>query len=207
MFTNKEITEIVNNSDKITDYLGGEHHESSKNITNERKRNQEEAKHHAANVARKIKAIENDQKLKDFIEKEAKTLKGEGKLINPNGTVNKDELERVFKPLERIEHNYLSGKKKKGFLRKLIDFLFKKSKDQNKPEYDPKEFTKFANLLASVEQKYNDKNESFEDEYEEHNLIYEANMEILENELIKFIENEEEFLESLNENNQIILED
>jgi hypothetical protein len=32
-------------------------------------------------------------------------------------------------------------------------------------------------------------------------------MEILENELIKFIENEEEFLESLNENNQIILED
>lgn len=213
MFTNKEITEIVNSSDKITDYLGGEHHESSSNKTNERKRNQEEAQHHEENVARKIKAIENDEKLKDFIDNEAKTLKGEGKLINPDGTVNKDELERVYKPLERIEHNYLSGKKKKGFLTRLKEFLFGKSKDeedQNKPEYDPKEFTKFANLLASVEQKYNDKkekNESFEDEYEEHNLIYEANMEILENEFIQFIENEETFLESLNENNQIILED
>ena len=32
-------------------------------------------------------------------------------------------------------------------------------------------------------------------------------MEILENEFMKFIENEETFLESLNENNQIILED
>ena len=213
MFTNKEITEIVNNSNKITDYLGGENHESSKNITNERKRNQEEAKHHEENVKRKIKAIENDKKLKDFIENEAKTLKGEGKLINPDGTVNKDELERVYKPIERIEHNYLTGKKKKGLLTRLKEFFFKKSKDekdQNKPEYDPKEFLKFAYLLASVEQKYNDKkerNESFEDEYEEHNLIYEANMEILENEFMKFIENEETFLESLNENNQIILED
>lgn len=210
MFTNKEITEIVNNGDKITDYLGGEHHESSSNITNERERNQEEAKHHEKNVARKIKAIENDKKLKEFIENEAETLKGEGKLINPDGTVNKDELERVYKPLERIEHNYLSGKKKKGFFTRLKEFFFGKSKDkedQNKPEYDPKEFTKFAYLLASVEQKYNDKNESFEDEYEEHDLIYEANMEILENEFIQFIENDETFFESLNENNQIILED
>jgi hypothetical protein len=212
MFTNKEITEIVNNADKITDYLGGEHHESSKNITNERKRNQEEAKHHEENVKRKVKAIENDKKLKDFIDNEAKTLKGEGKLINPDGTVNKDELERVYKPLERIEHNYLSGKKKKGFFTRLKEFFFGKSKDedQNKPEYDPKEFTKFANLLASVEQKYNDKkekNESIEDDFEEHDLIYEANMEILENEFIQFIENDETFFESLNENNQIILED
>ena len=88
----------------------------------------------------------------------------------------------------------MAKKKKKGFFTRLKEFFFGKSKDeenQNKPEYDPKEFTKFANLLASVEQKYNDKkerNESFEDEYEEHNLIYEANLEILENEFIQFIE-------------------
>lgn len=185
MFTNTEITEIMNNKDEMSKYLGGEHYTGS-NKTNEKQSTEKQKEHHTKVVKRYKENIENDKELKEFIDK-SKTLKGKGKLVDDDGHVNDEELEKLCNKLIRIEHNYLSKKKKKGFFQSIKDFFFG-SKDDEKEQYDPEEVKQLALKIASIEKKKREKkNESIED-YEPINLIYEANLQIMERELGYFLQ-------------------
>ena len=194
-FTNTQLTEIFNSPDEVTKYLGGKYATDTfngglKHDYSERDDVDYLKTHHDKVIKEYGKIINDDEELKDFI-KNSDTLKY---LLDDNGNLKEDELEKISDNLIRVEQNYLKGEKKKGLFDKVKKWL-KKDEDEGKEaskDIDPTELRDFAFKLASKWKKYRRKmnklgkdeevKESLEDDYDIDFTIFDANLEIFENE-------------------------
>ena len=213
-FTNTEITNILNDPDKITNYLGGEHNTGSNRKVEQTNTDKNKEKHDKA-IKDYENMMTNDPDIKDIIDN-SKTLKKA--LYDKDGKIDKNAIDAISGNLFRIEKNYLGKKKKKGFFSKIKDFLFGKKDSEEKDvlsQIDPEELKKLALKMASKRKdksKSKKKDETKEanesmislsdfvrEEYEDSEdlTILEANIEILEKDFMKYWydENIEEDLE------------
>lgn len=178
-FTNEEITDIMNNPDDIAKYFGGKYASDilsgGKHQYSERTDREDLKEHHDKVVKQYKEIIETDEEIKKFIE-DSKTLKKF--LLNDDGTVNDEELEKISDNLIRVEQNYINKKKKKSFFSKIKSW-FTGVKDED-DKIDPKELASLAFKLASKRIKLKKQRvaEGLE-EYEDFTIL-ETNLEIIE---------------------------
>jgi len=202
-FTNEQLTEIFNSPDEVTKYLGGKYATDTfngglKHEYSERDDEEYLKTHHDKVIKEYIEIIKNDDELIDMI-KNSDSLKT--KLLDDEGNLKEDELEKISDNLIRVEQNYLQGEKKKGMFDKIKKW-FKKDKDEgkeNSKDIDPTELRDFAFKLASKWKKYRNKkgkirkDEQTQESLEEYDIdftIFNANLEIFENEFINYFNNE-----------------
>ena len=205
-FTNKEITEILNDPDKITDYLGGEHSTSGGRKVEQTNTEKNKEKHDKA-IKDYEEEMTNNPEVKAVIDKN-KTLKKA--LYDKDGKIDKDAVDAISDNLFRIEKNYLGKKKKKGLFAKIKDFFMGKKDSEEKDilsQIDPEELKELALKLASVRKnkskskKKEDNNENQEtnegmmslsafvnEEFDDSEdfTILEANIEILQKEWMSY---------------------
>lgn len=149
-FTNQELTDIFNDPDSVTKYLDGQYASGGQRKVEQTDTAEKKEKHDKA-IAEYEKMMTDNEEVKEIINKN-KTLKKT--LLDDEGNVKKDALEAISGNLFRIEKNYLSKKKKKGFFAKLKDFFFGKKEDEESKEImdkiDPEELKELALKCASV---------------------------------------------------------
>ena len=215
-FTNKEITGIMNDPKSVKQYFNGLHKKGSSTVDKENTESQKERKAKAKKEW--VNAIENEQSVKDLIEK-SKTLK---QLVDKDGKADVEKLDDLFEKILRSENNYGETQTKKGFWKRFIE-LFKKNKD-NGPQYDPKELQSLSLLLKKLHNKNlrkrkkllesGQQNESYAGEYFDicdQIFISEATMYLFEDE--KFADfmlgniTEDDIYEDVFEPNQFMIED
>lgn len=186
-FTNQEIVDIMNSPKSAADYLGGEYasdilsggsHDYSEQTNTEKRK-----KHHEKVVKQYTDIMNDDSEVKDLINN-SKSLKKV--LLNDDGTVNQDEVDKLSKNFIRVENNYAKGKNKKGLFKRLISW-FKGEKDN---DVDPKELEKLSFMLASKRIKLKKQRVAEGLETEMDFTILEANIEIIQKELSNYYYNE-----------------
>ena len=178
-FTNEEITDIMNNPDDISKYFGGKYASDilsgGKHLYSERTDREDLKEHHEKVVKQYKEIIESDEEIKKFIE-DSKTLKKF--LLNDDGSVNDENLEKISDNLIRVEQNYINKKKKKSFFSKIKSWFTGDKEEDDK--VDPKELASLAFKLASKRIKLKkQKVEEGLEEYEDFTIL-EANLEIIE---------------------------
>lgn len=177
-FTNKQITDFMNNPDKVADFLGGQFatdtisggkHEFIEQTDTEKRalRNKK--------VRAEFKELLTSDEIKDFMDKKAKTIKSV--LFTKDGELNEEEFENLLLCLMRVENTYLKGDKKLGFFKRIKNVF------ADKKEIDPSELKALTLKIADVRTK----NESLEDG---NSIILTANMEIFEKEFITYCNGE-----------------
>lgn len=195
-FTNTQLTEIFNSPDEVTKYLGGKYATDTfnggfKHDYSERDDLDYLKSHHDKVIKEYGKIINSDDELKEFL-KNSKTL---SYLLDDEDNIKEDELEKISDNLIRVEQNYLKGSEKKSLFDKVKKWLKKdeeEGKDYSK-DIDPSELKDFAFKLASKWKKYRRKmnklgkdEEQTKESLEEYNdidfTIFDANLEIFENE-------------------------
>lgn len=210
-FTNTQLTEIFNSPDEVTKYLGGKYAtdllSGGKHEYSEREDIDYLKTHHDKVIKEYGKIINSDDELKEFIKK-SETLKH---LLDDEDKLKEDELEKISDNLIRVEQNYLKGEKKKGLFDKIKNWFKKDEEEGREVDIDPGELRDFAFKLASKWKKYRRKlNKLGKDEQEtkeslDYNdidfTIFDANLEIFENEFVYYFNkgqliNESETLDS-----------
>lgn len=199
MFTNAELTDIFNNPDSVKKYLNSKYYSRSQGARNAKLKDDEKSKELTEKAKKKmINDIENDEKINEFVKKSPSLKKY---LLNSDGkTVNTKALDSISDLLIRTENNYLQGKKKKGWFKKIKDF-FTGNKDDKESEYDfdSDEVKSLAYKLASKEKRRREEKksknndpikESLNEEYTLEDYIsdnYINNLELLYEELDDYL--------------------
>lgn len=177
-FTNKQITDFMNDPDKVADFLGGQFatdtisggkHEFIEQTDTEKRvlRNKK--------VREEFKKLLTSDEIKDFMDKKAKTIKSV--LFTKDGELNEEEFNNLLLCFMRVENTYLKGDKKLGFFKRIKNVF------ADKKEIDPSELKALTLKIASIRTK----NESLEDG---NYIILTANMEIFEKEFITYCNGE-----------------
>lgn len=179
-FTNEQITTFMNNPDKVSDFLGGQHATDTisggkhkyieQDDTEEKKKHNEEVKRQFADL------LSNNDELKKFVEDKCNTVYRV--LYDKNGNLKEDEFEKLVPSLMRIENTYLNGENKNGVIKRIKNFFKKEDID-----VDPSEIKKLSLKVASMRKKL--KKQRYEEGLDDNNyndIILEANIEILEEE-------------------------
>lgn len=207
-FTNEEITEIVNDKNKAGEYLGGEHY-TKKNQTLEKEKKED-------NVKKFKKYMEEDDDIKDYLEKHPKLKKY---FYKDGEHIDDGAFDSAYDILSRAEKAYVSGKTKKGLFSRIKDFFSGKHENEGKNEkklrhIDPDELSALATLIAKARQKKSKNGEEQTHESLIHplypgcyayidntqinesvieDIIFEANMETIIAEFNEWLENESIF--------------
>jgi hypothetical protein len=176
-FTNKQVTDFMNDNNLAYKYLGGDY--ATDTISGGKHKyieqdDTEEKKKHNEEVIKDFKElILNNDKIKEYI-KSTKTLSKV--LFDKDGNLKEDRFTELLRDFMRVENTYLKGDDKDGLFKKIKNF-FKSEIDP-----DPSEVKQLSLKLAEERKKMLKKKvkESFDEEY--YNIILEANIEILENE-------------------------
>ena len=181
-FTNKEITDILNNPKDVTKYLGWQY-ATDKLLKNkgklkysEQTKSEKLKKHHDEVIKQYKDIMDNDKEVKEFIQSH-KSLKNI--LLDKEGKIVDKELDKISNNLIRIENNYLGGAKKQSLFRKFRNWLLGEYEEE-KP--NPKDLEQLAYLLASkrIKLKKQRVSEGLDEFYD---LIFlEANIDILQRE-------------------------
>ena len=203
-FTNEEITEIINDKNEAGKYLGGNF--KSKNNTIEKKNSDKEKEHNEKVKADFKKYIKEDDKVKKFLD-EHKKLK-RFLIDKETGEIKEENFEKLSDIISRSEAAYLSGKKKKGFFKKLKSF-FSGDEDGGDSELekidkdDLSELSLIIHKLRSQKRKKEEKNESLihplyisSDIINEsiiEDTIFECNMQMMIDEFSEWLKNEDMF--------------
>lgn len=177
-FTNKQITDFMNDPDKVADFLGGQFatdtisggkHEFIEQTDTEKRvlRNKK--------VREEFKKLLTSDEIKDFMDKKAKTIKSV--LFTKDGELNEEEFNNLLLCFMRVENTYLKGDKKLGFFKRMKNVFV------DKKEIDPSELKALTLKIAAIRTK----NESLEDG---NYIILTANMEIFEKEFITYCNGE-----------------
>lgn len=182
-FTNAEIAEILNDPDKLSDYMGGRHAtdelSGGKHLFTD-KMSDEELKEHHDKVIKIYKSfIEEDKSIKEYIQN-SKTLKSY--LLDDDGNINDENFEKISDLLIRIELNYKPKKKKSLWDRAKGWFKSDVEKDA-KDDLDTNEILNLGYELASKYKKYMKKRikENLEDDNKFTDLTFlEANLDVFE---------------------------
>lgn len=188
-FTNEQIATFLNNPNKVTDFLGGQHATDKisggshqyieQDDTDEKREHNEEVKKQFKDL------LSNNNELKTFIKEKCDTVYKT--LYDDEGKLREDEFEKLVPSLMRIENTYLNGENKNGIFKKIKNF-FKKNTEI---EVDPSEIMKVSKKVASMRKKLKLQRtaEGFEDDFVD--IIVEANMEILEAEFVQWWEEDD----------------
>lgn len=183
-FTNEQIATFLNNPDKVTDFLGGQHATDSISGGKHKYIEQddtEEKKAHNEEVKKQFKdLLSNNDELKTFIKEKCDTVYKT--LYDDEGKLREEAFEKLVPSLMRIENTYLNGENKNGVFKKIKNF-FKKNTEI---EVDPSEIMKVSKKVAAIRKKLKSQrtDEGFEDDFVD--IILEANMEILEAEFVQW---------------------
>lgn len=155
MFTNEEITQLMNDKCKsITDFLGGSHktdHSTiEKVIANDESGEGKKSKGKNAKE-RWIEDLQTNEEIIKFIEN-SKTLKD---LISKDGDkikVNDEMLNELVPFLSRAETNYINDGEKRSLLSRFKKLFGKEPKDI-KDKYDSKELQTFVYKMLDLHKK------------------------------------------------------
>lgn len=183
-FTNEQIATFLNNPDKVTDFLGGQHATDSISGGKHKYIEQddtEEKKAHNEEVKKQFKdLLSNNDELKTFVKEKCDTVYKT--LYDDEGKLREEAFEKLVPSLMRIENTYLNGENKHGIFKKIKNFF----KDNTEIEVDPSEIMKVSKKVASMRKKLKLQrtDEGFEDDFVD--IILEANMEILEAEFVQW---------------------
>ena len=188
-FTNEQIATFLNNPDKVTDFLGGQH--ATDTISGGKHKyieqdDTEEKRAHNEEVKKQFKdLLSNNDELKTFIKEKCKTVFKT--LYDDEGKLREEAFEKLVPSLMRIENTYLNGDNKNGVFKKIKNF-FKKNTEI---EVDPSEIMKVSKKVASMRKKLKLQRtaEGFDDDFVD--IILEANMEILESEFVQWWEEDD----------------
>lgn len=211
MLKNSEITEIINDKNEASKYIGGEY-KTNRNATLEKTdKNEEETKE------RFKKYMTSNDEVKKYLEDHPKLKK---LFINDEGEVDDDALNISYDVISRSESAYISGKTKKGLFQRIKDLFRRKNKDENEEDekakeiqkklkrIDPDELSNLSKLLSKARKKEGKKKKiseslihplyigMYEDTYNEDmqkDLFFECNMQMMLEEFNEWIENEEMF--------------
>ena len=182
-FTNEQIATFLNNPDKVTDFLGGQH--ATDTISGGKhqyiEQDDEERKAHNEEVKKQFKdLLSNNDELKNFIKDKCETVFKT--LYDDEGKLREEAFEKLVPSLMRIENTYLNGENKHGIFKKIKNFF----KDNTEIEVDPSEIMKVSKKVASMRKKLKLQRtaEGFEDDFVD--IIVEANMEILAAEFVQW---------------------
>jgi hypothetical protein len=188
-FTNEQIATFLNNPDKVTDFLGGQH--ATDTISGGKHKyieqdDTEEKKAHNEEVKKQFKdLLSNNDELKTFIKEKCDTVFKT--LYDDEGKLREEAFEKLVPSLMRIENTYLNGENKNGIFKKIKNFF----KDNTEIDVDPSEIMKVSKKVASMRKKLKLQRtaEGFEDDFVD--IIVEANMEILEAEFVQWWEEDD----------------
>lgn len=176
-FTKEECLEIANSKGKpASKFLGASLYKSVDSIYSKRKHvtTEQDEKKKSEAVAAMAKDIETNPKVKKVLDKYENLKKN---LLKSNGTVDTDELYRLFNSINRIEQSYDPSKPKKTLfsrIKSVFKKLFGKGEKDLAKKYEPNEIFALAAALKSTKtpRKYvkkqsqdTPKNESIEDSY------------------------------------------
>ena len=182
-FTNAEIAEILNDPDKLSDYMGGRHAtdelSGGKHLFTDQKSDEELKEHHDKVVKIYKSFIEEDKSIKEYIEN-SKTLKSY--LFDEDGNINAENFEKISDLLIRIELNY-KPKKKKSLWQRAKDWFKSDVENDAKDELNTNEIINLGYQLASKYKKYMKKRikENLEDDNIFTDLTFlEANLDVFE---------------------------
>ncbi len=182
-FTNEQIATFLNNPDKVTDFLGGQH--ATDTISGGKhqyiEQDDEERKEHNEAVKKQFKdLLSNNDELKTFIKEKCDTVFKT--LYDDEGKLREEAFKKLVPSLMRIENTYLNGENKNGIFKKIKN-LFKKNTEI---EVDPSEIMKVSKKVASMRKKLKLQYtaEGFESDIID--IILEANIEIIESEFVEW---------------------
>jgi hypothetical protein len=182
-FTNSEIAEILNDPDKLSDYMGGSHAtdelSGGKHLFTDQASDEELKEHHDKVVKIYKSFIEDDESIKEYIQN-SKTLKSY--LLDDDGNINDENFEAISELLIRIELNY-KPKKKKSLWQRAKDWFKSDVEKDAKDELDTNEILNLGYKLASKYKKYMKKRikENLEDDNRFTDLTFlEANLDVFE---------------------------
>lgn len=193
-FTNKECLDIVQSKGKpASKFLGAKLFRSfdgTKTIEQDPEKRKEGLKD-------TVKTIETDKNVQNVINEHPNLKKN---LINKDGKVDIEELDKIFNAINRIEQSYDPQKPKGLFsrIKSLFKKLFGKENKEAAKKYKPEEIKDLAFALKSAKANKKHKNESFEGDFRYWNVFEMANFETAMKICMDEYEKPEE--ENINEN-------
>lgn len=188
-FTNEQIATFLNNPDKVTDFLtgehatdtisGGKHKYIEQDDTPEKKAHNEEVKKQFKDL------LSNNDELKTFIKDECGTVFKT--LYDKEGKLREEAFDKLVPSLMRIENTYLNGENKNGVFKKIKNF-FKKNTEI---DVDPSEIMNLSKKVAAMRKKLKLQKTEEGLDIDFIDIIVEANMEILEEEFVQWWEEDD----------------
>jgi len=188
-FTNEQIATFLNNPNKVTDFLGGQHATDTISGGKHKYIEQDdtpEKKAHNEEVKKQFKdLLSNNDELKTFIKEKCDTVFKT--LYDDDGNLREEAFDKLVPSLMRIENTYLNGENKNSIFKKIKNLF----KDNTEIDVDPSEIMNLSKKVAAMRKKLNLQRtaEGFEDDFV--NIILEANMEILEAEFVQWWEEDD----------------
>lgn len=176
-FTNKQITDIMNDKENIVEYMGGDyatdsisggHHEYIEQSNSEKRKARNEK-----TIKEFRELLSENDNIKSFVKDECPTIYKV--LYDKNGKLNDEQFENIIPYLMRVEKTYLKGDKKLSLFKKI------KNAFSSEKEIDTSEIKKLSLKIASMRKKL--KRQKVEEgiiDYDYELLVLEANIEVLE---------------------------
>ena len=176
-FTNKQITDIMNDKENIVEYMGGDyatdsisggHHEYIEQSNSEKRKARNEK-----TIKEFRELLTENDKIKSFVKDECPSIYKV--LYDKDGKLNDEQFENIIPYLMRIEKTYLKGDKKLSLFKKI------KNAFSTEKEIDTSEVKKLSLKIASMRKKL--KRQKVEEgiiDYDYELLVLEANVEVLE---------------------------